>query len=93
VVERRQACALRKSARRIARCGGATLRLPAFRFLQFCRVVLSEAKPTRLGREEKYSVGTALRAFAHPTNDETGVSEDESQAPPLTFVKPNRFRD
>src|ERR1700693_4792201 len=27
------------------------LRLPAFRFLQFCRVVLSEAKPTRLGRE------------------------------------------
>src|SRR5580704_8265615 len=28
-----------------------TLRLPAFRFLHFCRVVLSEAKPTRLGRE------------------------------------------
>jgi hypothetical protein len=30
-VERRQACALQKSARRIARCGGGTLRLPAFR--------------------------------------------------------------
>src|SRR5246127_2775763 len=29
VVERRQACALRKSARRIARCGGGNPRLPA----------------------------------------------------------------
>jgi len=26
------------------------------------------------------------------TNDETGVSEDESQAPPLTFSKPSRVR-
>jgi hypothetical protein len=27
----------------------------------------SQAKPTRYGLEGKYSVGTALRAFAHPT--------------------------
>ena len=39
-MERRQACALRMSARRIARCGGGTLRLPAFRFLLLCLEVL-----------------------------------------------------
>src|ERR1700733_4356454 len=45
-VERRQACALQKGARRIARCGGGTRRLPAFRFLQFfvARVEQSETR-------------------------------------------------
>src|SRR5580700_9404683 len=42
-----------------------TLRLPASRFLQFCRVVLSEAKPTRLGREE--STAWARRFAPLPT--------------------------
>jgi hypothetical protein len=45
-VERRQACALRKSARRVARCGGGTLRLPAFRSFIFfvARVEQSETR-------------------------------------------------
>src|SRR5580692_7377452 len=46
-VERRQACALQKGARRIARCGGGDLRLPAFRFLHLLlEVLIGEARVT-----------------------------------------------
>ena len=79
-VERRQACALQKGARRIARCGGATQRLPAFRFLQFCRVVLSEAKPTRLGREE--STAWARRSAPLPTLQMTKPAKAKTKARP-----------
>src|SRR5580693_9036687 len=52
VVERRQACALQKGARRIARCGGGTQRLPAFRFLHFfvARVEQSETRERQWSR-------------------------------------------
>src|ERR1700719_1836975 len=68
-----------------------TLRLPAFRFLRFfvARVEQSETR-------ERQSSGIFVPGFrcaqSRLRNDETRVTETESQAPPLTFSKPSRVR-
>src|ERR1700724_1992025 len=70
-----------------------TLRLPAFRFLHFSFFVARmERSVIRGGRAAGYFVPGLRFAQSGLRNDETGVSEDESQAPPLTFSKPSRVR-
>ena len=65
-MERRQACALQKGARRIARCGGGTLRLPAFRFLHFLRLI---GRSRSNGRKKD-------RPHPWPSLDRTGFALD-----------------
>src|SRR5580692_7742630 len=79
------------SARRIARCGGgypafAGVPLPSF------FVARVEQSETRERRWSRTFVPGFRCAQSRLRNDETGVSEDESQAPPLTFSKPSRVR-
>src|SRR5580693_2322749 len=81
-VERRQACALQKGARRIARCGGcypafAGVPLPSNFF-----VARMERSVIRGGREAG-DVVPGLR-FA-PSGLRNQVRKTESQAPPLPF--------
>ena len=81
VVERRQACALQKGARRIARCGGcypavAGVPLPS---IYFRSPGWSEADPERR-RSRTFVPG--FRCAQSGLHGETGVSEDESQAHP-----------
>src|SRR5580692_13202582 len=79
------------SARRIARCGGG---YPAFAGVPLpsnfvARVERSETRERRCSRT---FVPGFRCAQSRLRNDETRVSEDESQAPPLTFSKPSRVR-
>src|SRR5580700_11265229 len=79
------------SARRIARCGGG---YPAFAGVPLPSnfVARVERSETRERRWSQTFVPGFRCAQSGLRNDETRVSEDESQAPPLTFSKKSRVR-
>src|SRR5580698_8245593 len=68
-----------------------TLRLPAFRFLRLFRSP-GERSETRGAAVKPRSCSRISLRSSGLRNDETRVSEDKSQAPPLTFSKPSRVR-
>src|SRR5579862_3753849 len=85
VVERRQACALQKGARRVARCGGgypafAGVPLPSFFFFFVARM---ERSVIRGGRAAGYFVPGFRCAPSGLRNQEWKI---ERRAPPLTFL-------
>src|SRR5579862_2689904 len=81
VVERRQACALQKGARRIARCGGgypafAGVPLPSFYFV--ARVERSETRERRWSRTFVPGFRCAQSGLR---NGETGITENRKPGP------------
>ena len=89
MVERRQACALQKGARRIARCGGgypafAGVPLPSIFFV--ARVEQSETRGRR-GNRKLFPDFAALNP-----GYETGRTEDRKRPHPCPFLGPDRFR-
>src|SRR3984957_7734326 len=88
VVERRQACALQKGARRIARCGGcdpafAGVPLPSFYF------VARGGEATPGERRRNRAVVPGCR-FAHP-GYETRNGRPKVRPHPCPFFGPDRF--
>src|SRR5579864_2226185 len=81
VVERRQACALQKGARRIARCGGcypafAGVPLPSIFFVAWV-----ERSETRERRWSRTFVPGFRCAQSRLRNDETDATEDRKTGP------------